>query len=1036
LKISSFAVHRPVTMLMIICCVTVLGLIAMIRLPINLRPEVTYPVLSVSAYWSSASPEEVQKAVTIPLEDILSTTSRLDEITSWSYRSRSRITLRFDQGTNMDLVAMEVRDKIDQVMKQLPEDLRRLYIQRYEENDEAIIGFHVSWDGPKYELEDLIWNVIYHRLRRVDGVADVDIHGLERKEVMVELDQNLLKAHNVDIFDLSRNIGANNRNVSSGHVRSGGRKYAVRAIGEYRSVPEIATTAIAGTGLTLEDLGEVRYDVPYRKWWNRLNGSESNGIHVYKSSTANMLEMANRVITVLDDLQQEPGMEPLSINIYRDLSQDIIRSLMGLIKAGLLGMIFACIVLYGFLRKVRTTLVIIMAIPLSIISTFLFMYLSREILDSTVSINLVSLSGLMVSVGMLLDNGVVVLENIFRHRQQHHDDPRTAAITGSAEVAMPVVAATVTTLIVFVPLFFVGSELMSSSMKDFGIVVCVALVASLCIAFTLIPLLASRMFHQVRTEQLTSLATLSRYYTRIIRYSLRNRGLTVACALIIVALSGWLFTKVERELAPREPSRFLSLRVEHPSRFTDVELIELFDAIDEALLPNRDALDIDRVTTSFGRPYSSSGSRSRSSSSLRIGLKDLEDSRNPDTVDAIEKVMAVLPERPGVTYRRNRSRSYSGGEHTVELELTGHDVGILALYAEEVKLRLGDITGVLNIETSLEAGREEVSLRVHREKAQKYGLSSRQIAQTLASALGTRPASYYKTDRGERRITVRLRDEDRVALSELENMVLQNNQGEMVTLGTVAEHELQRGPLTIERENRRTVVEIWLTTREPGRRWLQEEIFVRLQDMKMPIGYHWDLGRSFHQQEEMEQDTLFAALLALTLIYMILAALFESFIHPLTILLSVPFAMIGVFLMFMATGITLNSMSYLGIIILMGIVVNNGIILISYLLTLRQDGVEREEAIVQACTTRLRPILMTASTTILGISPMVMPLLLPTIFPRVGGMSGTYGPIASAVMGGLLTSTLLTLIITPTLYSLMDDLWDWLHRVCRALVRS
>ena len=1034
MRISSYAVERPVTMLMLLCCVTVLGIIAMIRIPVNSEPEVERPILSVHAYLGSSSPEEIQKQITIPLEDVLSTTSNLDELTSWSSQSSSRVIMRFLSGTDMDITFLEVRDKIDQIMKNLPEDLRRIYIRRYEPNDEPVVESQLTWDGPDYELYELVFTRLYNRLRRVPGVADVDIRGLSHREVMVNLEQNRLQAHGVDIYTLSRGISSNNNNVSGGNVRSAGRKYTVRAIGEYQNMDEIRNTRVPGTDLRLSDLGDVEYGEPYHHWWTRLNGRDAISLAVYRNSTANMIDVARRVRNVLEEFQQEEGMEPLTFRIYRDMSLEIQRSLEGLIRAGLLGMLFACIVLYLFLRKIRSTLLILTAIPISMITTFLIMYLAREFMGSLVTINLVSLTGMMISVGMLLDNGVVVLENIFRHRQEYHEDPRKAAIDGAGEVALPVIAATATTLIVFVPMFFMGSSWMGTTMTDFGIVVCVALLASLCVAFTLIPMLSSHLFHSVRQEQISALSWLTGYYRRIVGFTLRHRVWTVAVALVCMGSSVWLFDSVERELQPREPRRNVVLRVEHPTQYSDEELLGLFGSIEDSLLSRVDELDIESVGTQFGRPWSSSG-KSRSSSYVRIRLKELEDSWNQDTFQALENVMAVLPERPGVVYRRGYSRSSKGEAQVVEMELHGHDINLMALYAEELKLRLAEIRGVVNVETSLETGREEVNLHVNRDKAQKLGLTSRQVAQSLSAALSTRAASYYRTSYGQSRITVRLQEEDRVALSELENMVMENRQGEMISLASVADHNIAKGPLSIERENRRTVVEIYVTTEKAGRRWLQEAIYKQLQTFHLPIGYSWDMGRSFRMQEEMEQETLFTAMLALFLIYMVLAALFESFIHPFTIVLSIPFAMIGALLMFIITGTTLNSMSYLGLIILMGIVVNNGIILISYIIRLRESGMSRNDAIIQGGVTRLRPILMTASTTILGISPLVLPMIIPSILPPADGSAGTYGPIAAGVMGGMVSSTILTLFITPTLYSLFEDLWEWLHRVMRALIR-
>jgi hydrophobic/amphiphilic exporter-1 (mainly G- bacteria), HAE1 family len=1030
MKPARFAVTKPVTMSMILICVTVLGIISGLRVPINQNPEVERPALFVRVSVDSGAPKEILRAVTIPLEDILSTTAGLERMITRSTPASSGAFMQFESGTDIDLVSMEVRDKLDLVVQEMPDDLRRIGIHRYRPNDDPVLEAHVSWDGDTRELFDLVYYRLYRRLRRIEGVADVDIRGISGREVMISLDQNLLQAHGADLYSLSRDIAANNRNLSAGYVMSGGRKYSVRSIGEYKRLEEIAATQIPGTEVLLDDLGDVELSEPYGHWWDRLNGSDAISLAVTRDYTANLMQVASAVRQELADFQAEPGMENLSLNVYRDQSVDITRSILGLLQAGLLGMLFACIVLYGFLRKVRSTLIILTAIPVSMISAFLFMYIAREMFHSLVSVNLVSLVGLMISVGMLLDNGVVVLENIFRHRQEHQGDAQAAAIAGSEEVAIPVVAATLTTLIVFVPMFFVSDSMMSTTMKDFGIVVCVALIASLCVAFTLIPLLASRLFRNVQRQPLNSLQTLSRWYKRILLFSLRHRFLMVLSTVSVVAVSGWLFTKVERELEPQAPRRSLSLLVEHPTSYTEEEMLALFGSVESTLLARKEELDIKHITSSFGLAYQTHGIHRRGSY-LWIGLKDIEDSRTSSTVDAIENIMDTLPKLPGVTFRRKSSARSKESGQIFGMEISGHDVDLLSVYADEIKMRISDIPDVVDIETSLERGQEEVTLHVHRDKAQKVGVTSRQIARTLQFALGTRTASFFKTDEGERRITIRLQEEDRATLEELDNMVLENQRGEMVSLSSVSNYTKSTSPQEIVRKDRRTIVEIFVHTRKAGRQWVQKEIYERLKDMNLPMGYSLDIPGT-GERREMELDTLFSALLALVLIYMVLAALFESIIHPLTILLSVPFAMIGVLLTFIALSITLNSMSYLGIIILLGIVVNNGIILVSYIMRQMDAGTPRREAIVLAGLTRLRPILMTASTTILGILPLILPLIFPNLF-TASGDAKIYGPIAAAVAGGLLTSTILTLVITPTLFSLIDDFWLWLQRVLKAV---
>jgi len=1031
MQLSEFSVNKPITTLMIILSIIVLGYISLSMLPLQQMPDISFPSLTVMVPYQSSSPQEVEKYITIPIEDAMSTVSYLKKITSTSSNNSARVSLEFDKKANMDLMAMEVRNRIDIVRKDLPSDIRQIRIFRFQPNDRPIINFSVAWGGESYKLYDII-KIIERRIQRIEGVADVELRGMDEKQILIDVNQNALKSHKVDIYNLASSIRTGNRNLSGGYIRDGGKKYTVRSIGEFRSVSEIAELPVKGNQIKMKDVADVRYDFPEKTRYQRLNGVDAITFSVRKSSTANIVEVCDKVKSVLAGLQKEDGMENLNIRVFRDQSEEINKSLDSVWQAGILGAFFASLVLFFFLRKIRSTLIILLAIPVSVICSFLFMYIMRTMLKFNLTLNMVSLSGLMVSVGMLVDNGVVVLENIFRHKQEEGSDAKQAAIRGSSEVSVPIIAATLTTIIVFIPLIFIQQEGIGQFMKDFGLVICVALIASLVIALTLIPLLSSQIFTGKERGKSKFIIALTGIYTKIINWSLNHRFTTLIAVFAIFGMSLFLFTKIEQEFEPPAPSRDLQFNVEIPRSFTLQEVIDLFTGIEDTLLAHKDDLDIYNITTNFGK-VSSRTSMFMRGNNIDITLKDISESKISSTTEVQERIQALLPQIVGVNYRFGRMHGRGGREMGVSIQLKGLNTDVLQVYAEEVKTRLEDLPGVKNVDTSLERGEEEVRVSVDRTRANKLGLSSAQVARSISSALSERATSRFKTPNGEVDINLRLREEDRVNIQQLENMAFQNMQTEMVPLNNVANLRLQRGPQAIQREDHQTIVSVYANTERMDMFALRDLITKRLAGLRLPPGYSWSLGSNWRMFQESQQASFFSILLALALIYIVMASLFESYVHPFTILFSVPFALIGVFVLFVITRTSLNSISNLGILMLLGIVVNNGIILVDAINRYRKEGLPIRDAIVKGGQVRMRPILMTATTTILGLFPMVVPVLFPQWFAPSEGRAGYFGQVGIAIVGGLTTSTFLTLIIIPTLYSVIDDMTLWFKRLLKAL---
>jgi HAE1 family hydrophobic/amphiphilic exporter-1 len=1023
MNISEFSVNKPISMLMIIVSIIVLGLLALERLPLAFLPDFSSDDVDISVPYVSSSPEEVERLITRPIEEIMGTLPHLETISSTSSSDGSRIEVEFIDGIDMGLAAVAVRDRLDRVRPQLPDDVDRIYIRRWRSADFPVIQFSLAWEGPVDELYDIVNKIIVPRIQRIEGVANIDVGGLDERHVLVELDFERMRAHHIDVYDLSRSLRTNNINTAGGWVIDAGRKHIVRTLGEFQSIDEIAQVPIQGTRLVLGDIADVKFGYPEKTRFQRLNRHNAIVLEVFKTSTGNVVEVASNVKDLLKTLRNEPNLSGLDMHIVRDQSEEILNSLENLALAGIFGAILATLVLFIFLRKVRSTIIISFAIPISIIATAFLMYILRLApFNSQITLNIVSLSGLMFAVGMLVDPAVVVLENIFRHKQEEGLNAREAAIVGAREVSVAVISATLTTVIVFVPLVFMSQSSMGRWSRDFGIAIVTATLASLIISLTLIPLAASRIFTGKERPRARFLMRMGDSYGRGIRKVIKYR---FAALLVFLAISWgtWqLYQSIDRDWQPRIPERRMDLAIDLPRTYDVAQIEAIYDTLETILLDRKESLEISQVSSRYLKH------RGHYHANLTIYFAPEEEAKK-ETTELYNEVRAVLPPIPGIQYRVGEMRGRGGSQMGVRVELKGKNTAILATYAEEIKNMLQSIPGVKDVDTSLEEGEEEMRISVERARAQKYGLSAQQVARSINSALSSRTNSRFKTQDKEINILVQLAEEDRVNLQQLENMAIRNNRGEMVQIGSLVNFDLQKGPDAIRREDRQTTISVFANTDRAGLRDVSEEITARMATIKLPPGYEWGLGRNWMLMQQMETESNFAIILALILVYIVMASLFESFVHPFTILLTVPFAIIGVLIMFWATSTNLTNMAYLGIIVVCGLVVNNGIILIDAINKLRRKGMPREEAIRLGGRNRLRPILMTTLTTVIGLMPLALPAIFPGIFGPQEGRSSLYTPVGLAVVGGLLTSTPLTLFLMPIVYVMLDDLTAWISKV-------
>ena len=1025
MNFAEYSVSKPVTISMLVLSILALGLLSLERLPLALLPDISSNRLSVNVEYPSSSPAEVERDITRPLEEILSTLNHLESISSTSSGNSANVRLSFESGINMDLVALEVRDRLDQVRSLLPEDVERIRIWRWQSTDSPVFRFSVAWKGDRKELFNFVEDFLRPSLERIEGIANVDISGIDAKQVIIDLDPARLQAHGIDIFNLSQALRNNNLNLSGGYIRDGGKKYTLRTLGEFQTIEEIRDFPVQGARLTLGDLGDIRYDFPEKDSISRLNGTDSVSLRIYKASTANVVSVCRAVAAELERIQSSERYRNLvSIQVYQDQSQEITKSIRNLATSGLFGGALACIVLYLFLMKFRSTVIIALAIPVSVVFTFAFMFMLR-VFGSDISINTVSLMGLMVAIGMLVDSSVVVLENIFRLKQEKGMGTFEAAIAGTKEVSVAVSASTATTVAVFVSFLFVEDGFSSRWLKDFGVSVGVALVAALVTALTLVPMLSSRIFTGQEKPKQRLLVGLTTGYRGLMAFMLRWRFV----ALVIMAVIGWssyqLFSAIDRDLFPRVAEREARFSVLMERSFSLLQMEQLFEQLEKTLFDRKEEFEIETISSRFGNRTSRRG---QYRGELTIFLVD--ENSSTSTQKLTRMIQSALPVVPGVEYQMGRMRHYGGGSDMgVEVRLKGDDPGILEVYGDLIKSRLMDIRGVRDVQTNLETGDDEIHLEVDRKKTEQFGISAIWVARTIASALSTRATTRIKGDAGEIDIILQMKGGNKISLQEVQNINFENRQGEMIPLSSVVSHQYRKGPRAIRREDRKATLTVVGNTDRGGMLMASMAVNEALAGLKFPAGYSWDLGRQWRRFRDSENASWFSIIMAVILMYIIMAALFESFAHPLTILFTVPFSIIGVAGLFYLTGTTLNQMAYLGILVLFGLVVNNGIILIDHINTLRNQGLRREAAVLQAGVDRLRPILMTACTSLFGLMPLTLPFIFPDFFGAVEGRSRMWAPVSLAVFGGLTTSTFLTLIILPTVYIYVDDVSRFGRRV-------
>ena len=1023
MNLPNFSVNRPVTILMLFIGLILIGLISYQNLGLDLLPDLSFPMSAIIVSYSGVAPQEIENMITIPLEEAVGTIQGVKKISSYSREGSSVVLMEFNWGTNMDVSALNIREKIDQVKGFLPNDAGDPIVIKFDPSLMPILILGVdSEEKDLQKLQEYAEDIIKPRLERMEEVASVTINGGLDREILVSIDSDKLRSNQLSFGQVSAALAGENVNLPAGTLKEGTINFLIRTLGRFESIQdikEILISNIRGKKIYLGDIAQVEDTFKERNSITYVNGKPGIMVSLQKESGKNTVTVAKRVFKELENIQKLLP-DDISITPVFDSSDFIKKTISQVGWVALYGAIIAVFVLFFFLGNFSSTLIISFAIPISLIFTFTLLYFSN------LTLNMMTLGGLALGIGMMVDNSIVVLENIFRYRELGTNIKESACL-GASEVGTAISASTFTTIAVFLPILYVQG-IASELFRPMGYTITFSLLTSLLVALTLVPMLSSKILHLKVRENSSSVfkENLSQNslrkggrifnfvreeYSRLISWSLRHRGIVFILAVIIFVGSIMLIPFVGTEFMPSSDQGQFNINITLPTG-TNLETTRKVVGEVEKIVSKIPEIKSMLTTAGEGSGGMGFSSQGGNSGTIMVNLVD-QNKRDRSMAKIINQLREKIGTYPDAQIKfSEQSMSFSSGSD-LEVKISGDSLDELENIANRILVSIAEVEGVYDLESSVEDVRPELHVNIDREKANLYGLNTVQIASTVHDALLGRVASIYQEKGEQIDIRIRLEEEDRNSIEEVENLLISSSVGLQIPLKEIAEVTVGSGPKGIDRENQQRIVNVSgsISGRVLGK--VIQDAQQKLETLVLPEDYRYEfVGQNREMQESFLQLAL-ALVLSIILVYMIIAAQFESLLMPLAVMFSVPFSLIGVVLALLLTDKSLNVLSYIGIIMLVGIVVNNSIVLIDYINQLRQKGMERKEAIILGGETRLRPILMTMFTTVLALVPMAI---------GIGEGSELRAPMAITIIGGLSSSTFLSLIIVPIFYTFLDDI--------------
>jgi len=1006
MSLTDASLKRPVTTLMVFLCFIVLGLISAKLLPLEFFPDLDAPFIFVDIPYPGSTPEEIERQITKPVEEVIATLSGIKRMDSNSYENGSWIRVEFDWGIDANVKALEAKEKIDGVRHLLPGDLERFYIRKFSTSDMEMMILRISSNRDLSNAYDMLDRNLKRRIERIDGVSKVELYGVEPKEIRIQLSTDRIIEHRIDINRLVETLRRSNFMITAGKITDGRSRFTVRPIGDLETIDDIGGIYV-GDNIRLKDIATISHTHPELTYGRHLNRRYAIGVDVYKEAGANLVEVTDRIIAEIELIKKLPEMDGINIYYMDNQAEGVTSSLSEIFKSGLLGGCFAVLVLFFFLRRFSTTFIVALAVPLSLLITLTFMYFTG------ITLNILSMMGLMLAIGMLVDNAVVVTESIHRH-QMLGEPPERAIRIGVREVALAITAGTATTAIVFLPNVVAPNDQIAIWLKHVAVTICIALGVSLVLAQTIVPLLASKVKPPKTRRRETVIDRLLRRYIQLLEWTLGHRKASVLIIigiLLSIAVPG-KFVKTNMFGDPED--RRLRLHYHINGNYTVEKVEAAVDVFEEYLFENQDRFEIESVYSYYQGNYAMSTILLRKGDGAKRSVEEIKE-------DIREGLPRLAIANPSYEWHNDM-----GEGRTIRVQLIGKSSERLVELSHEIAWTLSQIPGLVDVRSEAEIGEEEVQVIVDRERARQYGFSSQQVANVVTAGLRGINLRRFRRDDGEVEMRLMFQEDDRQTLEQLKNIPLVNERNESVALASLADFRVRRGPREIRRENRTTSLGVTAHLKDVTVNEARKRIGQVLGNFTFPAGYTWNYGERFDHEQEAMNTMLLNLLLALALIYFVMAALFESLLFPGAIWTQIIFSIVGVYWFFLVTGTDMSIMGMIGILILIGVVVNNGIVLVDHINQLRDRGIPRREAILQAGRDRMRPILMTAGTTVLSLIPLTI------VRTQIGGSGGPpYFPMARAIVGGLAFSTIITLLILPTIYCILDDLRNWTRRIIR-----
>jgi HAE1 family hydrophobic/amphiphilic exporter-1 len=1057
-RLASFSLSRPVTISMMFLSLVTFGLISSKLLPLESWPEIKLPFLMVMVPYNAGTPQEVERSITRPMEEALATIGDVVQMNSNSTTNSSNVFMLFNLDVDIDEKVMLVNEQIDLVRKDLPSDVRQIFVRKEEPGNESIMKIRITGDRDLEGAYDVLNQYLVKPVQRVPGVARVELEGIEPLEISITLDNERMKRYGIGFNELQSKLSNLNFNIRSGNLITEDQIIRITPKTQSTDIDEYRNLILNDKNIRLKDVASIELINGERDYARHLNRKYSVGLEIFKESTANLVEVADDVLAKINEISETSQLSGIKLVFLDNQAEGVKNSLRDVITAGLTGAVLSLFVLYVFLRNLPMTLIISMSIPISIIITLGVLYFTG------ISLNNLSLMGLMLAVGMLVDNSVVITESVYTQRLLEPENPRGALIKGVRLVMKPVIAGTLTTICVFLPVIVGEGNLLAIFLTHVAVAIIASLVISLMLSISVVPM-AINMFvkkQEIKTggleqrlaekwrsirfiykllliillyivmsllakgmnmpdENFTIFAYVSLFflfslfllknYKKILSFFLSHRWVTSLVGVLLIAVCiGFYGAMKQDDGTGQSVSRNFWLPYHVDGNFTLARMKKDVDRIEEYLYANQEKFEIDSV-------YSYYNENGYASSMITL----IDEEKATKTVAQIKK--EILENLPDITIGTPSFQWRSSiGSQGIKLYLQGESSEYIRdELLDEVMFMLRNVDKVTNVQVEQKNNQEELQVVVNRERALNLGLNPTEVAQSIAIAMRGMNLKEYVSETGEIPVKMRFYKKGEFEIEQLKNLPIKNQNGLSVPLENVADIISTSSPQRLFRLERTNSVQIDLDVEDESNvKEIREAITKIMDNYNFPTGYSWTFNLSGNGANIQLSDLLMPFVIALFVIFMVMAAMFESLLFPICVFNTILFSILGIFFFFAITGTTFNIMAGIGAMILVGVVVNNGIVLIDHINILRAEGMNRYDAVVQGGMDRIRPVLMTVSTTVVGLLPLSISV------SAVGGGNGpSYFPMARAIIGGLTFSTIISLVLLPCVYCWLDDLRRW-----------